>query len=484
MLTGIPVRAVVVCAAALGAASLASAQTTMTINQSGTQVVYTTLRGGSYADTNQGADLETKTSTDASVTRRALLKFDTTTIPVGTAIASAKLTVTVQSGGATTSRHVTAYQGTDSWDQTQATWNSRRTSQPWSTAGGDLGAQLDTQVVSNAGGAAVTFDVTSLVSQVVSGALGSSRYTRIELVDVDAADGESRRVYYTPDASTASVRPTLVVTLGTSSSSPSPSPSPSGSSGTSTPLRILEWNIHHGGIGTDGVYDPNRIADWIAKENPDVVSLVEVESWDSYYSGDQVAMYQQMLESRTGVTWYTLDIQKYGDWTSGGQRNAILSKFPLDSTYRYEFSLGDPRAVGGVTIAVNGRTINLMSTHLDWVYESNRITQAGELVGYATGFAEDRIITGDFNGTPGTTEINTMTNAYSDAWTVAQSLGIAYSAPDNPNGNTRNGRIDYVFYSQGQQHLTLQSVTVVDTRDANGVMPSDHRPLLTVFGVN
>src|ERR1051326_2172894 len=146
--------------------------------------------------------------------------------------------------------------------------------------------------------------------------------------------------------------------------------------------------------------------------NPDVAALVELESWDSYYSGDQVAMYRQILESRTGVTWYTLDIQKYGDWSSGGQRTAIFSKFPLSGTYRYEFSLGDPRTVGGVTIVVNGRTVNLMATHLDWVYESNRITQAQELVSFANGFGEDRIITGDFNGGPGTTEINTMTNAY------------------------------------------------------------------------
>jgi len=83
----------------------------------------------------------------------------------------------------------------------------------------------------------------------------------------------------------------------------------------------------------------------------------------------------------------------------------------LGATYRYEFSIGDPRTVGGATVVVNGRTINFMSTHLDWVYESNRITQAGELVSYASGFAEDRIITGDLNGTPGTTEINTVASA-------------------------------------------------------------------------
>lgn len=472
-------RAIILCVATLAVAQVASAQSTMTINQSGTQVVYTTLRAGKYADTNQGATLETKVSSDMNVTRRALLKFDTTTIPVGTAVTSARLTVTVAGGGATASRHVAAYQTTTSWTETQATWNSRRSGQPWSSVGGDLGAKLDTQVVANSNGTRVTFDVTPLVSQVVSGALGSSRYTRIALVDVDAADGESRRLYYTPDASSASSRPTLVVTFGTTSSTTS-----NASSGTTSSLRVLEWNIYHGGIGADGVYNPNRIADWIVKQKPDVVSLVEVESWDSYYSGDQVAMYKQLLEARTGVTWYTLDIQKYGDWTSGGQRNAILSKFPFNATYRHEFSVGDPRTVGGATIVVNGRTINLMSTHLDWVYQSNRIAQATELVSYASGFAQDVIITGDLNGTPGTTEINTLASGYYDAWSVAQSRGIAYSAPDNPNGNTRNGRIDYVFYSHGVQHLTLQSVTVVDTRDANGVMASDHRPLLAVFTVN
>src|SRR6185437_7012433 len=90
-------------------------------------------------------------------------------------------------------------------------------------------------------------------------------------------------------------------------------------------LRVLTYNIHHGGIGTDGVYDPNRVANWIVKINPDIVSLVEVESEDSYDSGDGVAQYKAMLEAKTGVTWHSLDIQDYGSWTSGGIRNCILS---------------------------------------------------------------------------------------------------------------------------------------------------------------
>jgi endonuclease/exonuclease/phosphatase family metal-dependent hydrolase len=124
-----------------------------------------------------------------------------------------------------------------------------------------------------------------------------------------------------------------------------------------------------------------------------------------------------------------------------------------------------------------------MSTHLDPYDEANRIIQVNQLVPYTAGFAEDRIVLGDFNALPYSTEIGTFTKAYYDGWAEAVKLGIQQSAPDNPNGYTRNGRIDYVFYSRGEQHLTLQHVQVVDTRDANGIMPSDHRPLLATFAV-
>jgi endonuclease/exonuclease/phosphatase (EEP) superfamily protein YafD len=51
------------------------------------------------------------------------------------------------------------------------------------------------------------------------------------------------------------------------------------------------------------------------------------------------------------------------------------------------------------------------------------------------------------------------------------------------NGETKSGRIDYIFYSKGAANLTVVSSQVYDTRDANGVTPSDHRPVLTTFSV-
>lgn len=492
-LQNVTIRAVMAALVSATLGGAASAQTTVTLNVPNIQVVYTSLRAGAYANKNQGHDLETKTTTDTNVLRRAIIKFDTqNTIPLGSVVTSATMTITVKESGATASRHIAAYQMTQSWDETQATWNVKRTNQKWLTAGGDLGTKLGQQAVGSAPGTTVTFDVTPLVAQAVAGRLGSSRYTRIALVDVDPPDGESRRVYYTPDDPNAAARPVLKVTYGVTASvlpaapalptAPAPPTAPPPASGAAT-LRVLEYNVHHGGIGTDGKYDPNRIVDWIVKMNPDVVSLCEMEANDSYIKGDGVALYQSLLEQKTGQTWYTLDIQDYGDWTSAGIRNAIISRIPLVATHRFEFSVGKDRTAGGVTISVNGRTINVASTHLDPDSRSYRTTQAKELVPYLTGVSEDRILLGDFNDQPTQAPITAITGSYFDGWAEGVKAHLATAAPDNPNGYTRNSRIDYVFYSRGESHLTLQSVQVVDTRDANGYMPSDHRPLLATFTV-
>jgi endonuclease/exonuclease/phosphatase family metal-dependent hydrolase len=471
-----------VVATALGA----SAQTTVTISDP-TDVVYATVRGGSYANTNISNALETRAdAAGSSYLRRAMLKFDTENgIPAGANVTAATLTVTVKSGNGDSSRRIAAYQVTTSWNETQVTWNKRRSSNAWGTAGGDLGTKLSIVTASNVAGTKLTFDVTSLVKAAVAGSLGSSRYTRIALLDLDENTPTSFRTYYRPVDGTN--RPTLKVTYG-GSSTPPPVPPPPGTSGTGgsggSTLRVLEYNVHHGGYGTDGVYDPNRVVNWIVKMNPDIVSLCEMEKNTGWVSTDGVALYKSLLEQKTGVKWYTWDMQDYGDWTSAGIRNAIISRIPFSASYRHEFSIGKDRTVGGVSISVNGRNINFMSTHFDPDNASYRNTQAKELVSYAKGFAEDRIILGDFNDQPDKTSMLTMKTEYYDAWAEAVKMGVQKAAPDNPNGYTRNSRIDFVFYSHGEAHLTLKSVQVVDTRDANGYMPSDHRPLLAVFSVN
>ena len=76
-----------------------------------------------------------------------------------------------------------------------------------------------------------------------------------------------------------------------------------------------------------------------------------------------------------------------------------------------------------------------------------------------------------------------MTSLYFDSWAEAVKAGTSIAYAGNTAGNTRNSRIDYIFYSRGASGLALKSSQVFDTRDANGVMPSDHRPVLSIFTV-
>lgn len=462
-----------------GVLAHANAQTVV-LNQSESQVWYATIRGGSYANTNQSTTLETRASDTLEYKRRALLKFDTqTAIALGQPIASAVLTFTVKDASGDANRTIAVYQVTNSWEEPEVTWNARKSGTPWETAGGDLGTKLTEKTVGNAVGTKVSFDITPIVQQAVAGQLGSSRYTRIALLDNGSSTSGSWRSYYTADEANSALRPTLTVTFGSAATTPPPPPPTGGKT-----LRVLHWNIDKNGWGTDGKYDPNRIVTWVVKLKPDVISFNEMEKFNQYsLNRDGVADYKAALESATGKTWYVWDVQDYGVWTDKGLRSTVFSTIPFEATHRTVYSVGTLKAVGGATISFNGRTINFMTTHFDPYDAGYRLTQARDLLPYANGFAEDRIICGDFNDQSTDPPITTVTAAYYDAWAEGKKAGIAVSAPDNPNGYTRNSRIDYIFYSRKEQHLTLTKVQTVDTRDANGVMPSDHRPVLAEFVV-
>ncbi len=119
---------------------------------------------------------------------------------------------------------------------------------------------------------------------------------------------------------------------------------------------------------------------------------------------------------------------------------------------------------------------------------------------YTSGFSESRIVVGDFNAGPDTSESVRMTSTYYDTWMRAMSMGTATAYPDNPvymHTRTRRGRIDYVWYSTGSANLFLQGTQIPDTRnlsqtnvvvylgtaDDKGVRPSDHNPMIANFEI-
>jgi endonuclease/exonuclease/phosphatase family metal-dependent hydrolase len=266
---------------------------------------------------------------------------------------------------------------------------------------------------------------------------------------------------------------TACTTATTATTDPVIAPPPTGAA---VILKVLQYNLHHGGYGSDGVYSMDRIADWIVKSNADIVSMNEVEKFDSWsLNQDQSVLYKNLMEQRTGQTWYMVYVSAYG--TGKGIGNVVLSKFPFVATASHQLTAN--RAAVDATVYVNGRIVNVTSTHMDNVSQSNRLTETAELLPWETGLAEERIICGDWNAGPTTTEVANVKATYNESWQVAKALGTATG-----NGITHGThQIDYVFYSKAATHLTLVSSTIYQTADANGVTPSDHEPVLAVFEV-
>lgn len=466
-------------------AATASAQTTVTLSTPGTHInADLTIQGGAYGwvDFSNDDSLATKVSTE-SYTRRIMLKFDTQNyIPANAVIQSARLYLVLKKAENSESRPLTAYYVNRSFHKGQANWYYYAYGQAWSTPGGDLGSSFGTTYVGDSVGSAYEFDLTDMVQRTVNGEFGS-RYTRVALVDTGGWSDGNYREFHSTRAWDSSVRPRLVITYGGSSSSssggttttsPSPSTAPESSGGST--LRVMQWNIHKT-KGTDGACNPDRIANTIAEQNVDVVSLNEV----NFYSGscawsfDMGEKLRALVQQKTGVTWY----RQNTDGGSDGVGNVLLSKYrpaAQDAT-----SLSYDRGVAAMTIAVNGRYVNLFSTHVDYANSWYRTTQMNQAISYMGNFSGPKIMMGDFNTWPGTSDYYIMAQPYEDAWVAAQNSGTGWAF--NGTGATHgDSRFDYIFYSRNSG-LSLVRVNVPDT-EVWGVYPSDHHPVIAEFRVN
>ena len=447
----------------------ASAQTTVTLSTAGTDInADLTIQGGSSGMTDfSGSDVLASKVSSADFTRRILMKFDTQdAIPANAVIQSAKLYLVLKSAESSENRPLTAFNVAQSFIQGQTNWYYFRDGQTWNTAGGDLSGSFGTTSVGNAVGSTYTFDLTQLVQRSVNGDFGS-RYTRVALVDTGAATSGNYRAFHSTRSSNTAARPRLVITYG-SSAPPPPATITNGST-----LRVMQWNIHKTKDST-GVCNPDFIARTIVAQNPQVVSLNEVNFFagECAWSFDMSAKLESLLESKTGAQWYRQSVNP------NGVGNVLLSRIaPVSSS---SFILDYGRGVAQMGIPVNGRIVNVFSTHVEWDAAWERPIQINEVVRWVTNFSDPRIIMGDFNTWPDTSDYSIIANVYQDAWLAATSAGTASSY--NGTGATHGtSRFDYAFCSHTTV-MSVQSVNVPNT-SVNGVWPSDHDPVVTVVNV-
>jgi endonuclease/exonuclease/phosphatase family metal-dependent hydrolase len=448
-----------------------SAQTTVTLSAPGSQInADLTVQGGSSGMTDfSTSDVLASKVSSANFIRHMMLKFDTQNfIPANAVIQSARLYLVLKNAESSENRPLTAFGVTQSFVTGATNWYYFRPGQAWTTPGGDLGASFGTTYVGNALGSTYAFDLTAMVQRTVNGEFGS-HYTRLALIDTGGSNSGNYREFHSTRAANAAVRPRLVITYGTLAPPPPPPPPPPAT----VTIRVMQWNMHKT-KGSDGVCNPDRTANTIVAQNVQVVSLNEVNffSGECAWTFDMGARIQALLQQKTGLTWYVQNVN------AGGVGNVLLSLYPPVSSSSTLLDFG--RGVAQMAIVVNGRTINLFSTHVEWENAAWRPIQIAEAVSWVTNFSEPRIVMGDFNTWPATSDYSIIATAYQDAWAEASSAGTATAY--NGTGATHGAsRFDYVFSSKVTT-LALQSVNVPDTR-SNGVYPSDHDPVIAVFTV-
>jgi DNA polymerase-3 subunit epsilon len=189
-----------------------------------------------------------------------------------------------------------------------------------------------------------------------------------------------------------------------------------------------------------------------------------------------------LLNQKTGRTWNSHFVPKAPGISEG---NLILSTYAFSSTSsRY---LSYTRSIAQATINVGGRNINFFATHLDHTSSTLRLTEAGELLDWTSGFAAPRIVAEHmahamFAGRPefvldalGRWSFQPLAVAY-DGGAGERPSAVKEASPPTYAGrrNKRGRRGDYIDPSLPPQPLAGLSYVVVDVETTGGP-PPHHR---------
>lgn len=151
-------------------------------------------------------------------------------------------------------------------------------------------------------------------------------------------------------------------------------------------VRVMTWNIH-GALGRNPRFDVNRVIELIARADPDIIALQEV---DSRRSKDCFDLLQQRL-GQHGVGAKSI-VTEDGDY---GQM--LISRWPMNGVEISDISFGElePRRAISTSVGTPFGFLRVVATHLGLSIRERR-EQARALL-RLTGGGEPVVLLGDFN---------------------------------------------------------------------------------------
>jgi len=241
------------------------------------------------------------------------------------------------------------------------------------------------------------------------------------------------------------------------------------SSGTKT-FRLMTYNVHRC-VGLDGRHAPQRIAEIIALQNPDIVALQELETGHPRTgSVDQAQVIAAVL--KTNFHYHAA--RQRGEARFG---NAVFSRLPMRKIQSAllptlpQVPL-QTRGALWVAVRVGSEEVQIINTHLGLLHHE-RFLQAGALcskdwLAHPVYRGQPRVLCGDFNAT-------TASRVYR---LFMESLHDARSLSSSPAGRTWPSflpvfRYDHIFVCP---RIRVRGVSVPKT--ALTVLASDHLPVV------
>lgn len=224
-------------------------------------------------------------------------------------------------------------------------------------------------------------------------------------------------------------------------------------------VTVMAYNIRHG-EGTDGEIDLRRIADVIEAQDPDFVTLQEVDRGTDRVDGDDQA---RSLGAMTGLHHAFGPFMDYDDGEYG---MAILSRWPIVSVTNERLPDGDePRTALKVRVRSpdSDQEIVIVGVHF-YRTDEERLAQADRLMESLADETRPVILAGDFNSTPD----NEVMRSFSTGWTL---LSKGRDRLTFPSTGPRE-EIDYIMVRPAQRFYALEH------RVLDEPLASDHRPLI------
>jgi endonuclease/exonuclease/phosphatase family metal-dependent hydrolase len=128
---------------------------------------------------------------------------------------------------------------------------------------------------------------------------------------------------------------------------------------------LATYNVH-GAIGSDGLFDPERVAAVLAEIDPGVVALQEVQTGRTGRNLLHHVRERLGAEAISGATLMRKDAE-FG--------NAILTRYPVLAVDRLDLSVPphEPRGALDVVVDCGALQLRVLATHLGlWPYERRR----------------------------------------------------------------------------------------------------------------